>query len=346
MDLGTLVLALFAATFGTVAVLAWRQPLLARLAWREAVRRRGQSLLVIVGLMVGSAAIAAALVTADSLDEAATINSHRAVGPMDLAITAGGQPFPASTATQLADDPAVAAVVQGILPTVEVGGAVADLDRGRRRSNIGIVAFDPQAQAPFGRFRLVDGTTTTGDDLRAGEVLLTTDLAASLDAEVGDRLTLWPDGPGGPLEATLGGIVTIDGAGAHGLRPTAFTSLETLWSATGPDVATVLRVTAAGEVFGGIEEGEAAIPVLEEAIAGLGSTADLRVVPIKADTVERIASESAGSRGGVTGLAGVVVVAGLTLVVSLAHMLAEERRRQLGVLRALGCDDVVWCASW
>jgi putative ABC transport system permease protein len=336
MDLGMIVLALFGAAFGTVALLACRQPLLARLAWREAVRRRGQSLLVVVGLMVGSAAIAAALVSAESLDKAATINGHRAVGHMDLAVTAGGQPFPAQTATRLTDDPTVAAAVQGILPTIDVGGSVANLDRERRRSGIGIVGFDPQAQAPFGVFHLADGTTTTGDGLEVGEVLLTTDLATSLDAEVGDRLTLWPDGPGGALATTVGGIVAIDGAGAHGLRPAAFISLESLWTVTGPDVATVLRVTAAGEVFGGIEEGEAAIPVLEEAIAGLRSAADLRVAPVKADMVEMVRSESAAPRGMVIGLTGVVVVAGLTLVVSLAHMLAEERRRQLGVLRALG----------
>lgn len=336
MDLGTIVLALSGAAFGTVALLAWRQPLLARLAWREAVRRRGQSLLVIAGLMVGSAAIAAALVTADSLDEAATINSHRAMGHMDLAITAGGQPFPARTASQLAEDPAVAAAIQGILPTIEVSGSVANLDRERRRSGIGMVAFAPQAQTPFGVFHLLDGTTTTGEDLEVGEVLLTTDLATSLDAEVEDRLTLWLDGPGGALEATVAGIVAIDGAGAHGLRPTAFTSLETFWALTGTDIATVLRVTAAGETFGGIEEGASAIPVLEEAIAGLGSTTELRVVPIKADMVEMVQYESAAPRGMILGLTGVVVVAGLTLVVSLAHMLAEERRLQLGVLRALG----------
>jgi putative ABC transport system permease protein len=336
MDLETVVFALSGAAFGTVALLAWRQPLLAQLAWREALRRRGQSLLVIVGLMVGSAAIAAALVTADSLDEAATINSHRAMGHMDLAITAGGQPFPAQLAARLADDPAVVAAVRNILPTVEVSGSVANLDRERRRSGIGVVAFDPAMQEPFGVFHLDDGTTTTGDDLRVGEVLVTTDLATFLDAEVSDRLTLWLDGPGGAFEATVGGIVAIDGAGAHGLRPTVFTSLETIWQLTGPDLATLLRVTAAGEVFGGIEEAEAAMPVLEDAIARLGSAAELRVVPVKADMVEMVATESAAPRGMIIGLAGVVVVAGLTLVVSLAHMLAEERRRRLGVLRALG----------
>lgn len=123
-----------------MALLAWRQPLLAQLAWPEAIRRRGQSLLVVAGLMVGSAAIAAALVSADSLDEAATINGYRAMGHMDLAITAGGQPFPARTATQLTADPAVVPAIKGILPTVEVSGSVTNPDGERRRSDIGIVA--------------------------------------------------------------------------------------------------------------------------------------------------------------------------------------------------------------
>jgi hypothetical protein len=48
-------LVLFLVVFGGVGILAARRPLLARLAAREAVRRRGQTLLVIAGLMVGTA---------------------------------------------------------------------------------------------------------------------------------------------------------------------------------------------------------------------------------------------------------------------------------------------------
>jgi hypothetical protein len=46
---------LFLLAYGAVGLVALRRRLLARLALREAVRRRGQSVLVVAGLMIGAA---------------------------------------------------------------------------------------------------------------------------------------------------------------------------------------------------------------------------------------------------------------------------------------------------
>src|SRR5258708_14095555 len=56
---------LFVLAYGAVAIFALRHRVLGRLALREAVRRKGQSLLVVAGLMVGTAAITAARVAPD-----------------------------------------------------------------------------------------------------------------------------------------------------------------------------------------------------------------------------------------------------------------------------------------
>ncbi len=45
---------LFVLAYGAVAIFALRHRVLGRLALREAVRRKGQSLLVVAGLMGGS----------------------------------------------------------------------------------------------------------------------------------------------------------------------------------------------------------------------------------------------------------------------------------------------------
>ena len=55
-------LLLLALAYGGVAVYAFRRPLLGKLALREAVRRPGQTLLVVGGLMVGTATITAGFV--------------------------------------------------------------------------------------------------------------------------------------------------------------------------------------------------------------------------------------------------------------------------------------------
>ena len=57
MNLSWVVIGLFLLIYAALVVLAVRRPLLARLALREAVRRPGQSAVVVLGLMVGTTAI-------------------------------------------------------------------------------------------------------------------------------------------------------------------------------------------------------------------------------------------------------------------------------------------------
>jgi len=57
MTLSGVVVGLFLLVYAALLVLAIRRPLLARLALREAVRRPGQSAVVVLGLMVGTVAI-------------------------------------------------------------------------------------------------------------------------------------------------------------------------------------------------------------------------------------------------------------------------------------------------
>ena len=57
MNLAAVVIGLFVLVYAALLILAIRRPLLARLALREAVRRPGQSAVVVLGLMIGTMAI-------------------------------------------------------------------------------------------------------------------------------------------------------------------------------------------------------------------------------------------------------------------------------------------------
>ena len=54
-------------------VLALRQPVLLRMSWRNAARRKGRAALIILGLMLGTAIITAALSTGDTMTYAKLI---------------------------------------------------------------------------------------------------------------------------------------------------------------------------------------------------------------------------------------------------------------------------------
>src|SRR5216683_941814 len=105
MNVASVVIAIFVLVYAALLVLAIRRPLLGRLALREAVRRPGQSALVVFGLMIGTTAIFATQVLSDSFLESATRSAYLAWGSVDLLAADGGRFFDPALAAGLAADP-------------------------------------------------------------------------------------------------------------------------------------------------------------------------------------------------------------------------------------------------
>src|SRR5437899_12675873 len=93
MNLSWVVIGLFLLVYLGLLVLAIRRPLLARLALREAVRRPGQSGVVVLGLMVGTTAIFATQVLSDSFVQSSTSAAYLSCGRVDLVAGDGGRFF-------------------------------------------------------------------------------------------------------------------------------------------------------------------------------------------------------------------------------------------------------------
>jgi hypothetical protein len=99
--------ALTVGIYGFLGVTAVRRPLLALIAYRQVVRRPGQSALMVVGMMFASAAILGTATVADSLQASSDDMIVRSWGRVDLTVTNSSRPFPASVADRLARDPRV-----------------------------------------------------------------------------------------------------------------------------------------------------------------------------------------------------------------------------------------------
>ena len=114
----------------TIPRVAFRSPELFRpLAAREAVRRRGQSLLVIGGLMIGAAAITASLVGADSNQDSFTLDAYRSWGNIDLTVTQASSFFSPDLVATLAAGPGVRRTTDGMMGAIDAVGSVSDLTR-------------------------------------------------------------------------------------------------------------------------------------------------------------------------------------------------------------------------
>ncbi|EQD38111.1 hypothetical protein B1B_15975, partial [mine drainage metagenome] len=201
-------------------LLALRDPIVARIGLRNVSRARSRTVILLLGLLVGSTIISSSLVVGTTVNTLATHFVYQSDGAVNEAVYAPGvsanilgglsfSPFPAElftgfnqSAERIAGVEAVNPMVLGTLGLVDLTSAVA-------QPGLNLVGVNPSAAASLGAFTSVAGASYPGPS--PGEVLLNTQAANALSAQAGDRVTLV--GPGGNVSATVQAIVQSDNRG-------------------------------------------------------------------------------------------------------------------------------------
>ena len=323
------------------AGLALRNRLSFRIASRNIRRARSRTLLVVLGLLVGTAIISGSLVMGDTIR---TINVHYSYltwgysdeGIYGVAPDGGFLYIPATVAAQIAttaaSDPNVAGVTPEIVDTVQIF----DHTTGIPQTNLYLVGANVSQSAALGVFTSVSGGTLAGP--ASGQVFLDALAARDINASVGDVLTIYG---AVPVTATLqaivlddvrGGILTAGFAGG-----TVFTDLVTaqrVMNASGQ--VNMIAVTNVGSQVAGMELSPTVSAQLNTTLAEIPGTSALSVHMLLYDGVHQAeaASESTQTIFLVFGLFS--IVAGAMLIVGIFSMLAEERKGEMGMLRAIG----------
>ena len=228
IPVGTLLAVLLvalAAAFGAVAVLAARNPVLLRIGLRNVVRRRGRSALIVVGLMLGTAIIAAALATGDTMSHTIRTEAVKSMGRTDVLVSARGagqsatSDLGAATGTRYVDERVAGRVAARLAGTGLADGvtgaigepiAVRDPRTRQHEPRVTLFAADPARMRGFGTIAGGDGPVTLAQ-LRPGEVYLNADAADELNARRGDRVLLLTGER--PAPAVVRDVVTYDGTG-------------------------------------------------------------------------------------------------------------------------------------
>jgi len=329
--------------YGSLLLIALRRPLLARIAIREATRRPWQSALVVAGLMIGSAAILVSQVIENSTDDSLTAGMFQAWDRVDLTVSAPDNGYlDPRIAQTLASDPQLRHSAAGVQAGVEVVASAADLDRGSNNPFVRVIGFDPATQPPFGRFHLVDGEQTSGENLTSGQVFIGRSLAASIGAKVGDNIRVsigQSNGEAKTGDLVVAGVLAPVGPGSYGLRPAVFAPLKTMAALMGTHQVNIIRIAAPGDGQAELDAGHRLASMVAAALTRLPEASHLQVREAKADdtTAARLQQDPGNATGGFTGVLSIIVLlAGMVLVVNLMATLVEERRPRLAVLRALG----------
>ena len=334
----------------SVAWVAWRRPVLFKLGIRNIPRRRAQSTLIVVGLMLSTLIMSTALGVGDTVNHSATAAVYGVYGHVDeIVIRSANAVQDSSDAIggtidadalvlvdeTLAGDPNV----DGIMPFLDVRVPVINEAEGQVEPSMVLTGIEPARLDGFGGLSAIEVGTIDMASLGPDGVVISEEAADQLSARVGSTLTIFHDNTPVTLSVEaitensfLAGHRAMDRQGTPG-RASLVMPLDRVQSLTGqPGTLTGIAISNSGGVRDSERLTSAVVSKLAPALEGH----QLGVQAMKRDNVE-LARDVATLFTGLFLVLGLFsVAAGVLLIVLIFTMLAAERRSEMGMARAVG----------
>ena len=198
------VLAIFLAAMSVVAILAGRNRIMLKMGLRPIPRRLGQTVLIIIGVMLSTVIISAAFGTGDTLSFSIRSEVLEGLKTIDeLVIPArakaddsfGSAPYvPYRRFEELQAELADFGEIDGLMPQIGESVPAVNLRTSQSEGAMRVAGVAPELLEGFETFKLTSGEDVRLDDLLDGEAYINDEAAEELDAVAGDELRLFIDG--------------------------------------------------------------------------------------------------------------------------------------------------------
>ena len=321
-----------------VAFLVIGRPVLRRLAARQLSRRPAEAFIVIAGALLGTTMIVASLVVGDSLDRSVRQTAYDVLGPIDETVRISSVDIAEQALARL----------DGLRNQPDVDGTLVarqDLAAATHGSGSARVAAPRVVvtELDFGQAARFGGIGQSGlevPDPGPRRVVVNSNLADALGVAVGDRVTFHLYSK--PHAFTVSRIVPSTGVAGSGIgaavnRDAFFTPGVLTSAAAGSDAqpSTVVFVSNRGGVESGADLTTSVVRTIHTSLGDLASKGAVVAQPKK--EVLDAAARTGDQLGSLfLFIASFSIIAGVMLLVNVFVMLADERRGQLGMLRAIG----------
>ena len=313
-----------------LVVAALRQRTLFSMALRNIGRRRAEAVLVVAGALLGTAIITSSLVVGDVIEASFADVARTQYGPIDITLTSEeGSLDEVATAV----DAGEIRGIDGLLP-VTTATATLEAPRGHVAvPQVQVVELDLAAARTFGADPAITGVADAGD-LVPGQIVINERTAGELDVVAGDELRL--HAYDSSVDVSITRVVPEVGIAGYGgalVAPGTVTGLAGTASALAASPRERLLVSLDGGVLDTRALSDAVVADLRDAVAGVSG---VEIEAPKALVLDDADRQGAGLTE-VFSLIGIFsVLAGILLLINLFVMLAEERKTELGMLRAVG----------
>jgi putative ABC transport system permease protein len=323
--------ALVALLLLPLAVTALRQRTLVTMAMRNIRRRRGEAALVVAGALLGTAIITSAFVLGDFVEGSFSDAARTRYGPVDVVVTtAGGTDI---TDVGRAVEAAGIDGIDGVLATTTSTGTLEASQQDAAVPQVTVMELDVTAARGFGAHPAITGLDTS-EPLAADGIIVNRRTADQLGVEAGDPLRL--HAYDATVDLTISEVAAEVGlAGYAGaiVAPDTLGDLAEHSAIVAPPPSTQLLISLDGAVFDTRDLSDGVVTDLRGAVAGM---AGVQIDAPKATVLDAAESDGAGLTQIFTMMGSFSVMAGILLLINLFVMLAEERKTELGMLRAVG----------
>jgi putative ABC transport system permease protein len=347
---------LLVVALASVTFVALTNRIMFKLGVRNIPRRRAQTTLIVLGLMLSTVIISAAFTTGDTVDRSITSEIYNLLGSLDETVVAGDiddEGFGADESTvvqreQSFEQAAVAPLIQTLRQSSEIDAVVpvysdvtvaVNPDKRLSVPLFNLTGLDAQAAAGLPDLNDTRGGTVHVSDLAQGEIYVNESAAEELEVRTGDTVQLFVANTQASFKVRavvedrrLAGSAGISTRREGGVVPLAVA--QELFGA--PGKLTMIAISNKGDSRGGLVYSDRVEKQIEDALASQPPTTLLTVQTLKQSGVN--IAETAGNLFSTFFLAmGLFSIgAGVLLIFMIFVMLAAERKPEMGMARAVG----------
>ena len=332
-------LVIFVIGVFVMAMVAIRNPVIFKLGVRNAPRRRAQTALIVLGLMLATLLFSASFTIGDTLNNSIRSEALKQIGMVDIMVQSetpdpSGQPayFDDAYFDTVREGLTGVPEVDGVAPLATETAPVVALETGLNEPRVDILGYAEEWMNSFDQLESEEGNILSVSDLTQGQMYISGELAIELDVGTGDTVNVYLVSE--PANLEVAGVYTKGANPADKLSLVMpLTQLQALTGNEGRINSII--ITNRGDAIQGAEHTDVVISSLKPVLDGTGLEAE----PVKQDALDD-ADEAGSSFSTIFLLFGQFSIsAGILLIFLIFVMLAAERKQELGMARAVGAQQ-------
>ena len=228
---------ILAVIFLLIVIGAIRRFILFKMGARNIPRRKGQSSLIVIGLMLSSAIIATSLGIGDTVRYSVRSVALDFLGPTDEIINGPGMKlfgdefFNYSEFQRIEQSAATNSSIDGLLPLIEISLPASNEELLLAENDMKVRGLDRQYSDTFGKLITIQGKFAYINQLESDQVYINEKASGKLKAISGDRVSIYTKS--GPTSFTVRNVLKNGGLSGGPRDPYIAMSLKTLQSLIG-----------------------------------------------------------------------------------------------------------------